>query len=34
MNLDSDDKHYEVLVNRQAKMIRNMTLPEIMICFQ
>ena len=34
INLDNDDRHYEALVNRQAKMVRNMILPEMMICFQ
>ena len=34
INSDNDNEHYEVLVNRQAKKIRNMILLEIMICFQ
>ena len=33
-NSNNDDKHYEVLIKRKAKMIRNMILPEIIICFQ
>ena len=34
INLDNDEEHYEVLIIRQAKMTRNMILPEIMIYFQ
>ena len=35
INSDNDDEQYEVLlVNRQAKMTRNMILPEIIICLQ
>ena len=34
INLDNNDDHYESLVNRQAKMTRNMILQEIMIYFQ
>ena len=34
VNLDNDYEHYEVLVNRQAKMTRNMILPDTMIYFQ
>ena len=30
----NDDEQYEMLVNRQIKMIRNMILPEIMLLFQ
>ena len=33
IDLDIDDDHYEELLNRQAKMIRNMILPEIIIYF-
>ena len=31
---NNDDEHYEVLVKRQPKMERTMTLPEIVILFQ
>ena len=34
INWDNDDEYYEALINRQAKMTRNMILPEIMIYFQ
>ena len=34
INSDNDDGHYEVLVTRKAKMIRNMMLPEIITSFQ
>ena len=34
INSDNDDEHYLMLVNRQAKMIGNSILPEIMICLQ
>ena len=34
INSDNDDEHYEALISRHAKMIRNMILPEIMIYFQ
>ena len=34
INSGNDDENYEVLVNRQVKMVRNMTLQEIMTCFQ
>ena len=29
INVDNDKEHYEVLINRQARMIRNMILPKI-----
>ena len=34
INSDNEDEHYEVLINRQAKMTRNMILSEGMIYFQ
>ena len=33
INLDNNDEHYEVLVNRQTKIIRNTILPEIILLF-
>ena len=34
INLDNDDEHYEVLINRQANSDKKMILPGIMIHFQ
>ena len=34
INSDNDYEHYEALINREAKMTRNVILPEIIIYFQ